>query len=877
MSEACDPLVSSLFDLGYAVDIENDSSGNRAIPIAVVASGECGNAISLYKLEEDIVELRGDATTPIRVPSIGKLESIEWPEYHRKVVPVHIYHCDERMTPINSRTSRLDANPLVDIPIVKTGGFMHADVTFNPWYQKQLGIVDVKGNWSIWEISGRHRRSKGNWTAACVKSGSLPWLDLDDSQDTDDRPRHDGWAAIEWTSDVNTFIVSDRRCPMLYRLQNDQIYSFSIELDLKRRSEWVLDVKRSDCNFSHVFILTTSRVFWIDIPFDLAATTEKNTRPPLYPLLSWRHFRDPEDTTLQLAPLFVREDFYLVLYSRLNDLALAFCYPTTTTEDNITDTVPVPDPFVLEIPSISDASEPQTSLGGVHFSSLCFKEIMNSQSSVDKNRHGPSSSLVKLFILDSRLSVREIMYTGPISDEATDEHSLRKDVLRLRKRYPRIQRASSIRSLDDFIVDDWDESVFSGTLPRWTVDYAQIYAVASGRLMVSRKGEGLHITGKGFRESIQELEGKLYGITLSNQPTSQTILETLGSSPLLDDIDQNAQDLGSFLSAIVDNVGNNSVRENQNRHIFALQPPDLFGLPSFKPTDLARSSSSTGTLIDMYDRLVNDWLAVLPHDIPGRTRIMKEKAIRYIAADLALAQITTARRLPYELDELISNKQGRAENYALSFSSKAYDSVPSFFGQDKLPSSSTVFYDHGLETPSSAAARSSLTIGGEDGNYELKSGIGTIYATLSSFTTFNGTRSLSRNLSGVLHHWQPGTDPTTYDWQRTVQALENEESRRLINPATPKRKSRKKMSQRSHSRSRHPSTPTTPASSAVPVIREWGSQPENSEPSAVRIQSSQPVEEDLPMTQIERGIFGGREASQNTAMRTRKKKRAAGF
>lgn len=77
-SEICDPQVSSLLDLGHAVDFENDDSGNRVVPIAVFASGECGNFISFRRIEEDTLELR-QPTTWMRVPSIGEAESAEWP------------------------------------------------------------------------------------------------------------------------------------------------------------------------------------------------------------------------------------------------------------------------------------------------------------------------------------------------------------------------------------------------------------------------------------------------------------------------------------------------------------------------------------------------------------------------------------------------------------------------------------------------------------------------------------------------------------------------------------------------------------------------------------------------------------------------------
>lgn len=346
-NEVCDPQVSLLLDLGHAVDFENDDSGSRVVPIAAFASGECGNSISFRRLEEDTLELRS-RTTSIRIPSIGKTDAAEWlaggapvrqicfartveekatwmaarcpssttifrPLYHRDPVSTNTYSDGDLMFSRGAQNSRLDANPLIEISNLRTGGFAHADVTFNPWYQRQFAIVDQRGNWGIWDISGRHRRSKGNWSATCVRSGALPWSDIEDGIVLDNKPRHDGWATIEWAGDVNTLLVCDRRCPMLYRMEGDQVWPIPIELGLKRRSEWILDIKRSSSNASHAFILTTTRIFWLEITpnTDLDRGGPEHT---LYPRLSWRHYRDPEDTTLRLSPLLTNEGMsFLVL------------------------------------------------------------------------------------------------------------------------------------------------------------------------------------------------------------------------------------------------------------------------------------------------------------------------------------------------------------------------------------------------------------------------------------------------------------------------------------------------------------------------------------------------------------------------------------
>ncbi|OJZ87936.1 hypothetical protein ASPFODRAFT_58814 [Aspergillus luchuensis CBS 106.47] len=924
--DICDPSISTLFDVGYAVDLENSDSGSRVIPIAVIASGECGNTISFRKIEDDVVELRRKTTSWARVPAIGQTETVEWsaggapvrqicfartvednatwmaarlprsttifrPQYHRTPVPVIGLHGSDHQFPDRSIKSRLDANPLVEIPIQRTGGFAHADVTFNPWYQKQLAIVDERGHWSVWELSGRHRRNKGNWTAVSVNSGSLPWLDLGDGQDIDDHPRHDGWAAIEWVGDVNSFVVSDRRCPMLYRMESGDVFPYTIELGLKRRSEWILDIKRSSANVSHVFILTTTRIFWLDLTScpEPSSATDKDSRPPLLPRLSWRHFRDPEDTTLRLTPLLVREDFYLVVYSRLNNIALTLQCPSSSLDQ--TDVTSIPDPYIMEIPLSSPDTEGSRH-SNTQLTTLVFKEITHLPSSVGKQYHDPHVRLIKLFAVDSGLTVRESIYTAPSHDGSQDDEPAARDVLRVKKRHQGVQRSQSTYFEDRFVVEDCEESMLgSGMLttadtgmssitplaiPEWSLDYTQVYAAATGRLTLSSREDDLgnQIFERSFEEAMQMLSEMATGAGVSNDQTCRTGLEALGSSPMLDSVEQNSRRLQEFLSS----------------HRLALLDWKADRQPSGHSSPLLVRSAdfiyevSGLDLPAIYDLLTNDWLAGLPHDLPGRTRFTKEKIIRGVVADLILAQIRIRVRTLSGIDKFDDSRR---------------------INSGDIPSSSMISVDDPFDASSSRSARrvsqrpawtgngsfddpgSGTTPGSTLGREELETenlrDMEPTYTSLSAYTTFSRERNMPRKVASMLGHWQPGTDPAGYSWQRAMQLQGTEESQPASKATTPKRRQRKKTPSTQGTitvNSGHVSAPApapAPMTSVTPDVRGWGSQPEHNEAPVLRLQSSQVIEDDVPMTQIERGAFGGREAGRKNVMKARKKKRAAGF
>lgn len=334
-SNTYDPLVSSVLDLGYALDYASEAKTNPGpLAIAAVVTGESRNAISFRMLADDTTELRRENSV-IYVPSIGDKETTEWsrwghpiqqlcfarpvegkstwmaarlpdvttvfrPIYHRNPVPIHVHDEDVGAVCGPLRNSRLDANPVVEVNKSSSGGFAHADVTFNPWYPRQFAIVDTRGNWTVWEVTGRQRRRNATWATSLITRGSLPLLNemLDNKS-----PRYDGWASVEWIVDFSTLLVSDRRSAMLFQMSGKDIRSSTVELGMTKQSEWVLDVRRSACDTSQFFILTTSRLLWFDTT--TARLDQDTVRLPLRPRLAWRHFRDPEDITLQLSDLWV--------------------------------------------------------------------------------------------------------------------------------------------------------------------------------------------------------------------------------------------------------------------------------------------------------------------------------------------------------------------------------------------------------------------------------------------------------------------------------------------------------------------------------------------------------------------------------------------
>ncbi|KAI9370939.1 RNA polymerase I-specific transcription initiation factor RRN6-like protein [Aspergillus egyptiacus] len=887
--ETCNPLASTLLDFGRAVDLDIDTSGRLAVPIVAFASGECGHTISFRTISVETVNLEQATIGPLRVPTIGDEDCVEWltngvpirqicfshapdekatfmaarsstttvfrPLYRRHPMSV-LLHRDSDAIMSGHQASRIDPNFLVEISTSHTGGFAHADVKFSPWNQNQLALVDEDGKWGIWELRNQHKRNKDNWVAARVVSGSLPWVSIEESQGVNFQGRHDGWLAVEWAGNENHIIVCDRRCSMLYRVEGDRTCSYPIELSFKRKSEWILGIKRSVCNPSHVFILTSSRLLWFDVtPNSIPA--QEDSRPSIHPRLSWRHFRDTDDTTLQLSSLAVNGDFYAVIFSRLNSLVQAFRCPNSLVP--MTDSDSAPDPFILDMPQSSGYEEGSTN---IHLVSLLFKEIV--PTATDQEYREQRLSLLKAFAVDSRLCIRESLHSRPSIGVVDGEATRGRDLLRVRHLRLAGLRKQTVHPPSNFIIDDSDESALGpGTIlyrgvdsivpladSQFTLDYTQIYAIATGSLHLLLNDA--ETAQRNFHASVEDIVNEVSKYGPSGRFTSQTALEILRRTPILDDIDQNAQDIAALLSKLTVNH-----HAPGNQHHLLVQP---FSPPI--PQPLRRENSvepPNMDLVAVYDRLVNHWLVDLPANIPGRARIAKEKAIRHLLADLILAQIISARSITeLESTAIGDGRQTGPSAGGLISSCRTVDErflLETPVAQNSEPQAS-------ITTTRSASALRDYTYPDREAEESAT------LTTLSAYTTFDRGGPSSRDTERILSHWKPGSAPTTYTFV-------SEESQLAARVRASRRKSRKKISKVMNTLSLEPSIPL-PVSSPVPAVRDWSSQADNSQPPIIRLQNSQTTD-DLPMTQVERGAFGSREANRKIGMKAKRKKRAAGF
>jgi RNA polymerase I-specific transcription initiation factor RRN6 len=250
---------------------------------------------------------------------------------HTKTVLFRPCHYAERKPAVRSRfyelpASRVDPYPVASISFERTGGTPHADVTFNPDYQRQIGIIDQKGNWTIWDIEGGYKGVSKKHTLTCIVTGSMVSQIEADSKELDSR--EDGWARILWVGDVNTVVVCTRRQLEVYGVKAGKPELLQCpDLIPRHSADWVLDIKRHPKNRHQFCVLTSTRLFL------MAVTTQSDdfgtsTVAGAAIALSWVHFRGMDDITLQMSLLGTadRGKASCVVYSGMLTILQIFLY-----------------------------------------------------------------------------------------------------------------------------------------------------------------------------------------------------------------------------------------------------------------------------------------------------------------------------------------------------------------------------------------------------------------------------------------------------------------------------------------------------------------------------------------------------------------------
>lgn len=198
-----------------------------------------------------------------------------------------------------------DPLPVVTIPFTRTGGQSQVHAAFNPRDQRLVAIVDTRGQWSIWEVTGtRAKSARISYRVHLKGSSRLP--------KTEKRltfPKAAmlgrGWHRLCWVKSddgsADHILVCNRRNAAIF----DQSGMFANHLDMRlgppSDRNLILDIRNGNRQQRHIFVLTTSRLMVFGPT--KADSKERDQGQMLQLVCSWNTFRDRKDITLRMTIL----------------------------------------------------------------------------------------------------------------------------------------------------------------------------------------------------------------------------------------------------------------------------------------------------------------------------------------------------------------------------------------------------------------------------------------------------------------------------------------------------------------------------------------------------------------------------------------------
>lgn len=226
----------------------------------------------------------------------------------------------------------ISTDPIIRIPIQETGGRAHCDVAFNPATETkppQIAIIDEGGQWTVWNITGsRHARknillpflhAKGTFIDGISSGPSVIAHDLGHlhrmvwlPKATGDAPQSNTLLVCNATS-VSVIDIGTTDGPL--RTFN-AVHNIGVDI--------IVDVQVSPVNTSHVFVLTTTTIFWLDLsPLQSerspGASSKSSKKKQPFLLICCPHLRGPGDKTMKLSLVSAKSD-------HSGDVAVALVY-----------------------------------------------------------------------------------------------------------------------------------------------------------------------------------------------------------------------------------------------------------------------------------------------------------------------------------------------------------------------------------------------------------------------------------------------------------------------------------------------------------------------------------------------------------------------
>ena len=908
-----DPTVSELLAFGEAVEITRERRGERTIPIVAVTAGAAGEFVRLVRLIPtqlgwDDSDAHLDCTTakggeegfwmgngsPVQQVVFAEAEGkpSHWlaVRYHGAISilrPLLLRNADISASRDEGThpSSRLDANHT--LTLAEQDGVSFSDLCFNPWNNQQFGTIDQEGRWTVWDIDvAVNRKRKEHGTVVQRSQGQLP--DAHKQGPASASLIADGWNRVLWVGAKDTIAVASRQTLAIYDIGTPVKMLYVIDLDQGKEGDWLLDMKQCWLDASSLFVVTSSKIFWIQVSSAGDCYKSKDMKPGASVLLSWDHSIDREDISLRLNILGVSNTtgsdndatssvpspsaqdhntstFLVLLYSRLSGLIMIFAFHRKMSSSE--QALSAVDPYIFRL-SVESNGFPKT--GAVAYNTDIGSQISDIIIKVlHYNHQNPSVRLgqgetelgnhtmfYQLSVLSHDSTLSEVLCAEVEAGSTIQTHP--PDVVNRKS-----QSKSSAKVFDDFIVPDEfchqqglgrpirpPSSERSAIDTPCSVEYQWALSLEWLQNVIN---SALAAPNPDVDEVLEDLYDKVKQRFELDDGLSDTLSCIANTGISVSDIDKAAAGLIDFLGDIATIPSGESKEsandEGKRLHVSnVLTPPMKTTLGLQEPFQLS----------DVYDSLIKAWIRPLPGTIQGRTRIMVEKVVRDVVIQIYLStfQVCMKQGPTFDKQAAHGDRADSRPQIALPVRGRGFeanlrkDKEPVVTSSSALESSQASLDDlpsrpqphHAQLIPESSQSRrrngpAPTLVDSED----------IASRRLKALARLKPQPALPTRMSNLLNQWEPGADPATYDWEAAQQAFNIEEGSE--NEAQTKQRQHHEKRQK-----RHMQDMTMP-SSQPPTKRVGGSQPQSAQGTQG---SSQPTQNMVIQSQVEPGRYGGR-------------------
>ncbi|KAF2497030.1 hypothetical protein BU16DRAFT_484474 [Lophium mytilinum] len=923
-----DPAVGDLLAFGHITNIDIHDDGD--FRIAAMPCGETGHMLRIIRVHDDRQGWGDDKSVWLNVPSLHKEEGWSgwWPgegvsirqicfgdssrngSFMAARMPAKtvLFRPVLRWSPVETRLSerhrlppsKLDPHPILDIPFARTGGSPHADVSFNPWYRRQLAFVDEEGNWSVWELVGQDRK-RVDYDILCSYMGTI--APPDPEEPISDVPKstqasEDGWAKILWIGDVHTIVVCNRRQMAVLDISGENKEAVRLkcpDFGLARTSSWILDVRRSPQNQKRFFVLTSTMLYLVevrsgaeDIDFGLQASEAAV-------ILSWRHFRGAEDVTLQIR-MFTseKEETRILIFSRLNNfISVLQCTESIDGSSSLPGSSLAPTQLRLPSTLVQDLTS------GKHIASLAVDNCPYGKS--ERPGDGPGRIYIGndsicfyniTAILDD-LSAHQILIHSQKAEDQGETDVVVKQPSWRKKGYGVALLKKSSKYVtenenDDFIVPDGipnnpdtrgsriggsttDRSRTRPTLARsqdWADDGP--WSVSNEFMYNELRELGMHPDREGNpgEDMISLLERLRIQLdeddTIRAEPFG-TLFDLILSQIQVADIDD--------VSSKFDELFQSALRQNEPD-----QPQLEIRTAHWLLKNIAPDSDAGLSIASVYDELLRTYIAPLPRNIPIRIRQVKERVARLVSTEVLLA----SSRLRYV--DLPPPKLEETQLESQEIAGFTLPVRPSGKGKERESEPPSCNARPGSNNPTTSLPTPETTPSLASGSTFTSSSHGSSdnpYTRLKQHLQITKPQRLTQSDlsagSQVLLHWRNhfGQDPVNYDWEATTKAIKDTMSINEDDGMSETQRARLRRKAERHLKRQRRETAAADAALSMPRFTTSESQPSitseltplRSSPGPYRQENSQfkqASSQPALASQVERGVFGGRPEAKKT-------------